>query len=117
MGGAILLSLVPSYELWMRVIMPTSIWTAVPTLTIAIILQMMSWTVLFALVQATALAGTKKQGNPWSVVAYAIYGTVYSAYQNWAFMSILHGSRAYNLLQRVLGCTFEGKALLFSRNE
>ena len=115
--AVILLSLVPSYELWMRVTTPTSIWTAVPTLTIAIILQMISWTVLFVLVQAIALTGTKRRGHPWSVVAYAIYGTVYSAYQNWVFMSILHGSRVYNLLQRVLGCKFEGKALLFSRNE
>ena len=115
--GAIFLSLVPSYELWMRVVAPASIWTAVPTLTIAIIVQMLSWTILFALIQTIALTGTKGRRHPWSVVAYAIYGTMYSAYQNWAFMSVLHGSRTYNLLQRVLGCKFEGKALLFSRNE
>jgi hypothetical protein len=54
----VLLSMVPSYELWMNVIQPSSVWIAVPTLAMMLGTQTISFLVLLYVISLAGFGGT-----------------------------------------------------------
>jgi hypothetical protein len=111
----VLLSMVPSYELWMNVIQPASVWIAVPTLAMLLAIQSIAWLVLLYVLSLAGLGGTSFKGRskPWNEAFYCVYHSYNWCVQNFTMMSVLWGTPLFGFVLHLLGANVEGRFLYF----
>jgi acyl-CoA synthetase (AMP-forming)/AMP-acid ligase II len=111
----VLLSMVPSYELWMNVIQPASVWIAVPTLAMLLATQTISSLVLFYVLSLAGLGWTSFKGHskPWNKAFYGVYHSYNWCVQNFTMMSVLWGTPLFGFVLNLLGANVEGRFLFF----
>jgi hypothetical protein len=111
----VLLSMVPSYELWMNVIQPASVWIAVPTLAMLLAAQTIAWLVLLYVLSLAGLGGRSFQGRskPWNAAFYVVYHSYNWCVQNFTMMSVLWGTPLFGFFLNLLGANVEGRFLFF----
>jgi hypothetical protein len=106
--------LIPSFELWTRAFEVDSIWTAVVALPPVLVVQTLTYLCLVLIVQSIVLAGSLKSKTVWNNQLYEVYQSLIYPGQFWSVLStVMHGTPVYNLLLKLLGVTFEGRALVF----
>lgn len=112
--GAVFTSLIPSFELWVNIAQPNSVWTIVLALVCIFVVQTATWIALLRAMEFVALTLSRedKTAPRWSLI-YRIYLSVGFIHQELSFVHLLYGSSAYNFVMRILGSKFEGQALLF----
>jgi hypothetical protein len=110
-----LVSMVPSFELWMNVIQPASVWIAVPTLAMVLATQTISLLVLLYVISLAGLGGTSCKGRskPWNKALYSVYHSYNWGVQHWTMMSVLWGTPMLGLVLNLLGANVEGRFLYF----
>jgi acyl-CoA synthetase (AMP-forming)/AMP-acid ligase II/acyl carrier protein len=111
----VLISMVPSYELWMTVIQPASVWSAVPTLAMLLAVQTIAWLVLLYVLSLAGLGGTSFKGRskPWNEAFYGVYHSYNWCVQNFTMMSVLWGTPLFGFVLNLLGANVEGRFLFF----
>jgi hypothetical protein len=109
----ILLSLVPSYELWMNVIQPASVWIAVPTFAMLLAAQSISSLLCLYVVSLAGLGGRSFKGRskPWNNAFYKVYHSYNWIVQNFSMMSVLWGTPLFGFVLKLLGANVEGRFL------
>jgi hypothetical protein len=109
----VLLSMVPSYELWMNVIQPASVWIAVLTLAMLLAVQIISLVVLLHVLSLAALGGTSFKGRskPLNKTFYTAYLSCGWFFQKWTMMSVLWGTPLFGFVLNLLGANVEGRFL------
>jgi len=113
--GLFVLTLVPSYEVFNKIVVIESHWSVtlvIPGLAAALILQTMAWAIVLASIQYVAMYGSEIEGRPWNESIYAMYHISIYAFETWSCWEIFQGSPAFNFIVRLLGGTFEGCAIL-----
>merc|ERR1712156_161650 len=110
-----IVTLIPAYEIWMRAFLVHSVWMAVIALSIAILVQSITYLmVILLLFQYVILWGSEQSGKVWSKQLYAV--SISASYFGQIFCllpTLLAGTALYNLLLKIFGVTFEGHALIF----
>jgi hypothetical protein len=111
----VLLSIVPSYELWMNVIQPSSVWIAVPRLAMMLGTQTISFLVLLYVISLAGFGGTSFKGRskPWNEAFYNVYHSYNWCTQNVTMMSDLWGTPLFGFVLNLLGANVEGRFLYF----
>jgi hypothetical protein len=111
----VLLSMVPSYELWMNGIQPASVWIAVPTLAMLLAAQSITSLLCLYVVSLAGLGGRSFQGRskPWNNSFYKVYHSYNWIVQNLSMMSVLWGTPLFGFLLKLLGADVEGRFLFF----
>jgi hypothetical protein len=114
----VLLSMVPSYELWMKVIQPASVWIAVPTFAMVLATQTISSLVLLCVLSLAALGGTSFKGRskPRNKALYSVCLSYGWCVQNWTMMSVLWGTPLFGFVLNLLGANIEGRFIYFGTN-
>ena len=107
--------LIPPYILWVDVFaVGDSIWVAVFALPTALVVQTVSYFAFVMILQSIALFGSHQSNKPWNNEVYAVYATaVYSGQTLSILFTAILGTPAYNVFLRMLGVTFEGRAIIF----
>lgn len=108
---AVFVSTIPTYELWVSALRPTSVLESVPVLALALAVQTLSWLFLLLILQLATFGCSRQQTSPWSHSLYVVFHSATCAIQRWSFLSILWGSPAFNYIAKGLGARYKGRVL------
>jgi carbonic anhydrase/acetyltransferase-like protein (isoleucine patch superfamily) len=111
--GIALLSLVPVYDMWMRVFRPNTIEEAVPVLAVSLIMQTIVWFVILRIIQLFALGVKTNWREGKASPVHLNYLTILWAAQTWSFLPILYGTPYFNVLAFFMGAKQEGRVIFF----
>mmetsp|Transcript_19015 Transcript_19015/g.44307 ORF Transcript_19015/g.44307 Transcript_19015/m.44307 type:complete len:531 (-) Transcript_19015:478-2070(-) len=111
MFGLVIVTLIPSFELFQATVLESSLPVAVVGIMGSIVVQCFTWTCFLRFYQF--MACRLQSGTAWHLSLYHIYLAVAFAVRDWSFWSLLWGTSFMGSLLRFLGSDVEGRLLYF----